>query len=67
MIYRKNGRNKNKLKIQCSNRGKRSELMGFYCDWCRDMHEDYPYKEIHIIGDLMFCESGCKCLLKELR
>ena len=45
-----------------NSRGRRSELMGFYCVACRNVHVDYPIKNIQWIGDDMMCkESWAKC------
>lgn len=41
-----------------NNRGRRSELMGFYCIWCKDVHVDYPIKNIQWIGDDMMCKES---------
>ena len=52
--------------IHQSSRGRRSELIGFYCDWCGDVHEDYPFNKLHVVDDMMFCDFGWEKLLEEL-
>jgi len=40
-------------------RGKRSELISFYCAECRDMHIDVPISEIlHIKDDIFICKTS---------
>ena len=54
---------KNGSKIKClpksdSVRSKRSELIGFYCAACDNIHEDYLIKNIRWIGDNMACKES---------
>ena len=40
-------------------RGKRSELISFYCTECRDMHIDVPISEmLHIKDDIFICKTS---------
>ena len=36
-------------------RGKRSELIGFYCKCCDCIHENYPLKDTIMINNDIFC------------
>lgn len=38
-------------------RGKRSELIGFYCKYCDCVHVDYPLKNTFIIDNDIFCDK----------
>lgn len=64
-------KNESKIKIyNCDNkttiRGKRSELISFWCNECERIHVDFPKSETVIIDDMMFCKSGYENILKEL-
>lgn len=46
-------------------RSKRSELLGFYCANCNDVHEDYPIRNIQWIGDnIMMCKESYNAILE---
>lgn len=54
---------KNGSKIECipafnNIRGKRSELIGFYCMVCDGVHVDYLIKNIRWIDNNMVCKEG---------
>lgn len=39
-------------------RSHRSRLMGFYCANCKEVHEDYPIKDIMFIDYIMMCKES---------
>ena len=50
-----------------TNRGKRSELMSFYCDGCDCVHVDYPIKDIYSTESEMYmmCKESAEKLHRE--
>ena len=46
------------IESTANSRGRRSKLMGFYCVACKDVHVDYPIKNIQWIGDDMMCKES---------
>lgn len=51
----KNGSTIKSVDIIDNVRGKRSELIGFYCNWCKCVHMDYPIKDIIILHRDIYC------------
>ena len=37
-------------------RGKRANLVSFYCQLCCDIHENYDKEKTYLIGDYLYCE-----------
>lgn len=62
MIEFKNGSEIKCISTNNNVRSKRSELMGFYCTACDNIHEDYPIKNIRWIDDNMVCKETYKIL-----
>jgi ABC-type antimicrobial peptide transport system permease subunit len=58
MIEFKNGSKIEGISSFNNVRSKRSELIGFYCALCNDVHEDYPIKNIRWIDDNMVCKES---------
>lgn len=58
MIEFKNGSKIGCIPVSNNVRGKRSELIGFYCISCDGVHVDYLIKNIRWIGDNMVCKEG---------
>ena len=49
-----------------NNRGRRSELMSFYCDGCDCVHIDYPIKDVHYAksDEYIMCKESAEKLDK---
>jgi len=58
MIEFKNGSKIEGISSFNNVRSKRSELIGFYCALCDDIHEDYPIKNIRWIDDNVVCKES---------
>lgn len=41
----------------CNIRGKRAELIGFYCRWCNCVHIDYPMKDTIMVDNDICCNK----------
>ena len=69
LIEFENGSKINYLSTSNNNqRGKRSELVGFYCFECKDMHEDYPIKNIQWIDEnIMICKEAFENIFKPFK
>lgn len=57
----KNGSEIENIKTTDTIRGKRSELVSFYCVGCKKMHIDYPVRNIIILNENdVICKEQAK-------
>lgn len=66
--YFENGSKITSLPSKNNIRGKRSELIGFYCVGCEDVHEDYPMKKLAMVdNDMWMCKESFDVISKEIQ